>query len=279
MNGGITITLGDRAENHVGMQILGVGAERGYTLADLLDVRSRLPEAQTDLIALHSQHERLPEAHLLVIRGAVPNHQEVYQELCVLPWDRQYYSKRHVNRVNAKTGLPTKGVVDKHARYNLCFDNEAQEPDYAAKKGTVIALDTVPKLKAAKASIVAMLGDPGELKIEGNFYEDITVNGIGFHGDAERKKTVGLRLGASHDIVFQWFVKETSANAIAEKPRVVQIGEQIKVELQAGDVYIMTEKATGTDWMKRIVPTLRHAAGAAKFVKCKHAKRKLCEVL
>jgi hypothetical protein len=29
----------------------------------------------------------------------------------------------------------------------------------------------------------------------------------------------------------------------------------------------MSEKAVGTDWMKKIAPTLRHAAGCAKFLK------------
>jgi hypothetical protein len=31
--------------------------------------------------------------------------------------------------------------------------------------------------------------------------------------------------------------------------------------------YCMSEKAVGTDWMTKIRPTLRHAAGCAKFLK------------
>jgi hypothetical protein len=27
----------------------------------------------------------------------------------------------------------------------------------------------------------------------------------------------------------------------------------------------MSEKAVGTDWKKKVIPTLRHATGAAKF--------------
>jgi hypothetical protein len=32
-------------------------------------------------------------------------------------------------------------------------------------------------------------------------------------------------------------------------------------------MYVMSEKAVGFDWKKRIVPTLRHAAGCDKYIK------------
>ena len=37
--------------------------------------------------------------------------------------------------------------------------------------------------------------------------------------------------------------------------------------LEDGDVYMLSEKAVGTDWRKKIVPTLRHAVGGEKFTK------------
>ena len=44
------------------------------------------------------------------------------------------------------------------------------------------------------------------------------------------------------------------------------ISSPIEVKLNSGDVYIMSEKAVGYDWTKRIIPTLRHAAGANKYI-------------
>jgi len=42
------------------------------------------------------------------------------------------------------------------------------------------------------------------------------------------------------------------------------------VFLNDGDLYIMSEKAVGTDWMRnKSGYTLRHAAGAKKYLKLK----------
>jgi len=56
---------------------------------------------------------------------------------------------------------------------------------------------------------------------------------------------------------FQWFQNS--------KP----IGTRIKLILNHGDMYIMSEKAVGFDWKKRKIPTLRHAAGSEKYLTIK----------
>ena len=43
------------------------------------------------------------------------------------------------------------------------------------------------------------------------------------------------------------------------------LGNQIDIVLNSGDVYIMSEKAVGSDWKKSSLYTLRHAAGADKY--------------
>ena len=48
------------------------------------------------------------------------------------------------------------------------------------------------------------------------------------------------------------------------------IGKEIRVNLNHGDIYIMTEKAAGTDWKKSSILCLRHAAGCEKYLKTKH---------
>lgn len=77
----------------------------------------------------------------------------------------------------------------------------------------------------------------------------------GYHGDAERRKVLAVRLGASNPIHFQWFQDG--------KP----IRDHMVFELEGGDMYIMSEKTVGTDFKKRKIPTLRHAVGAEKYVK------------
>ena len=50
------------------------------------------------------------------------------------------------------------------------------------------------------------------------------------------------------------------------------ISEPFIVLLRNGDAYIMSEKATGTDWMRKSIATLRHAAAGdanSKYFKTK----------
>lgn len=39
------------------------------------------------------------------------------------------------------------------------------------------------------------------------------------------------------------------------------ISNTLQINLDGGDLYIMSDKATGNDWHKRNINTLRHAAG------------------
>jgi hypothetical protein len=42
------------------------------------------------------------------------------------------------------------------------------------------------------------------------------------------------------------------------------ISDPIKFILNNGDIYIMSDLATGKNWKKKKIPTLRHAAGFEK---------------
>ena len=103
--------------------------------------------------------------------------------------------------------------------------------------------------------IVSCGDKTNKLFAEGNFYYDLKQCGIGFHGDSERKIVIAIRFGdTSIPFHYQWFQQG--------KP----IGNRIKLKLNPGDVYVMSEKAVGTDWKKRIIPSLRHSAGCKKYL-------------
>jgi len=144
--------------------------------------------------------------------------------------------------------------VSKKARHNLCFGENSQAPDYENGKGTVVAFRDVPLLEKIRSVLGDFLGEKGkDLVAEGNLYFDIDACGIGFHGDAERRIVVAIRVGASIPLCYQWFLNGEA------------IGEPIEIILNHGDVYVMGAKAVGTDWRKKKIYTLRHAAGAKKF--------------
>ena len=151
-----------------------------------------------------------------------------------------------------------KKVLNKHARFNLCFAEIGQKAAFDEGKGTIISYSDVKHLKHLRSKLPDFFGPKAEgLACEGNYYYDVTKCGIGFHGDSERKRVIGVRLGASIPLHFQWF-KDC-------KP----IGKRVKIILKHGDMYVMSEKATGNDWKQRSKATLRHAAGSKKYLTIK----------
>lgn len=186
---------------------------------------------------------KVEDAYILIARNFLPKKNAkrlLYKQLAMYKWDRKYYDTRR------------KCVLNKHARANVCFDETHQEPIYEEGKGTILSWDEIPELKRLRDKIGLVIGAKGQnLICEGNWYDNKDKNGIGWHGDAERTKVVALRLGATMPIVFHWFYKS------------VPIGNTFTLNVNDGDLYIMSEKA---DWKSRNKYTLRHAAGAKKYI-------------
>jgi hypothetical protein len=265
----ITITFGDQAENHAGMQKIGKMAKDGYSLEDLTLIAKtfRKKRGECELIDLVKEaklddEKDVEPAYILILRKGV--------EILLRPWrDRDStappttskYADNLYEELSAldvdKKALMRGRVVNKHARHNLCFAEFPQEPDYENGKGRIVAYCDVPYLEEVRENLISYMGHKAvDMHAEGNFYYDLSKCGIGFHGDSERKRVIGIRLGESFPLHYQWYQNTEP------------IGKRIKIEnLEHGDVYIMSEKAVGTDWKKRKIPTLRHAAGCKKFIK------------
>ena len=255
-NTAICITAGEQSENHVGMQINGEGlCKHGFSIEDLIRFKTILEEkgVQSEFHRLdeyldESERENVEPAGLLFIRNAIEQitgekAEEMMKEQLAFEWDKKYWDTRRSR------------VLNKRARYNVCYGEEAQEPDYENKKGTIISYSDVPILKKWKDSLGIIFGEKAEkLEVEGNLYYDTKKCGIGFHGDSERKKVIACSLGETRPIHWQWYHKSK------------KIGERIQFELHNGDMYIMSEKTSGFDWKLRSKKTLRHAAGT-KYVK------------
>lgn len=231
----ITLTICEQAENHVGMQKIGAPVSQGLSLQDLFLVQSQFED--TELINLGK--EKISDAYILVIRNGVQkilgsddSSDALYAEQSELNWD--------------KKALMRGKVVNKRARHNLCYGPQSQEPDYQQGKGRVIPFEQCPLLTSCIKYFEALL-DLSDLVAEGNRYYDSKCY-IGFHGDAERKIVIGIRLGREMFLHFQMFLN-------CEK-----VGKQTSIKLSHGDIYIMTEAAAGHNWKKRKIHTLRHSA-------------------
>jgi hypothetical protein len=225
---------------------------QGFTLEDLQEMRVRMEELgiACELITLSDASK--PDAHVLLMKRAVTHllrrnkssltQMDMFNEQTKLAYDKQAFMYGR--------------VVNKHARWNLCFDDAGRGPAYEEGKGTIVGYDEVPLMKQLRDQFGSLFGPKAEgLKVESNYYYDTTKCGIGYHGDSERVKVIAMRLGySSMPIYYQWYYKGDP------------VGERIEIPLNAGDMYVMSEKAVGADWKKKNVYTLRHATGCSKFV-------------
>lgn len=235
-----TITFGDMAENHKGMQIIGKQLESGYTLSDILDIYQYFIHiyAKTKLIDLGNN------AYVLVVKHGLS----------------KLLNNNVDNFINEQLSLQkdTKAfmygrVVNKHARHNLCFGSSNQEPNYELGKGRIYSFENLPYLNELRNKLKNIHHKNNNIVAEGNYYYDVSKCGIGYHGDSERKIVIGVRIGQPLPLYYKWYKNNK------------QISHRIEIKLDGNDIYFMSEKATGNDWKKKLIPTLRHATGSKKY--------------
>lgn len=240
----ITLTFSNVVENSVGMEQIGsIHDYKPFSIEDLTRIYENYT-GEKELISLTLEENLRPgnviyePASVLVLRNYYDNSDSLFNKLINLEWDTKALMKGEVK--------------NKLARYNLCFADFEQEPDYINGKGKVIKIDTIDELSEVRTKIGELTSYHG-LKAEGNYYFDCEKTGINYHGDKERNIVIGFRLGDSISLCFNWFYYNKS------------IGNKFTINLNHGDLYIMSEKAVGHDWMKRSQLTLRHAAGCSKY--------------
>ena len=248
----VTITFSDVVENGVGMEQIGTrlfDLGRQFTPGYLRMLAEKYPGSRLiDLSLLPSLNSSTEDASacVLIIPGFCAHPEEALQELLALQWDTKALFRGQVK--------------NKLARHNLCFSESSREACYEQGKGTVIGFDQLPLLSEMREKVKRLIpqGEGEESftpQAEGNLYYDVSKTYIGLHGDTERTFVIGLRLGEQIPLHFQWFLK-------TEK-----LGEKTTVQFSPGDAYVMSFKAVGTDWKKRLIPTLRHAAGDIRLIK------------
>lgn len=244
----ICITAGEQSENHVGMKINGNGlSKKGFSIKDIRNFKKILKKNSINyeyyrldkLVSI----DNLEKASLLIIRNGVnqlllDSPDDMLNEQLTFEWDKKYWDTR------------SNKVLNKRARYNVCYGEKNQEPDYENKKGRIVSFDNLPKLNNWRNKLGEIFGTiSSNLEMEGNMYYNIDKCGINFHGDSERKKVIACSLGESRPIHWQWYHKGNP------------IDKRLEFELNHGDMYIMSEKTTGNDWKTFDKKTLRHAAG------------------
>ena len=249
-----SLTFGDVAENHKGMQKIGTLSNSGFNLSDMNKMKEwfEAKGCKCNIVNLHwlldENLQKDNQAYLLTVKNAVNallddenGKHALFKEQDELEKDTKAFMYGR--------------VVNKHARHNLCFGEAHQAPNYEEGMGTVYAFDEVPLLKRIRHKLGEVIGEKGNnLQAEGNYYYDVKKCGIGFHGDTERKKVIAFRLGAKIPLCYAWYHDNEA------------ISDIITIDnLEHGDMYVMSEKTTGFDWKSKTKYTLRHAAGCEKY--------------
>lgn len=258
----LTYTYG-MIENGVRMQQIGELEPRGYTLKDLKGIRRKFRDMSIEcrLLALSRalplkeyDDDRHQDAAILIIHNGIDkllgegSADMLLEEQKKLKWDKHKFMRGR--------------VVNSIARYNLCYSDFSQEPNYNKGMGRVIDFNDLPLTSKLRTKLMLIIpfpkhdddNDEPKLNCEGNYYYRPSC-GIGFHGDGERKTVICASLGATTQLDYQWFQDNKS------------IGERVSLDINHSDIYVMSEKATGNDWLKKKdhLCTLRHAAGDLKY--------------
>lgn len=239
----ITLTFSECVENSTGMEHIGDTSNMGFKKNDIYKAINYCKTHNIEY-TLYDLSKIIPPGAIngdcclfLVMKQFINNEKskQMFDMLSQLNWDSKYFDVRR-NK-----------VLNKHARHNLCFANYNSEPDYENRMGRVYNMGDIPELFELKEQIKDMIGL--DFFCEGNYYYDLRKCGIGWHGDGERKKNVGVRFGDTLDLHFRWYYMNQIVSDI------------LTVTLNSGDAYIMGDKTIGNDWKKRTIYTLRHACG------------------
>lgn len=262
---GVTLTFGDVSENFVGMAKQGKLHESGFTHGDLIRIAEMFPEnaEMYDLRGLLDNHSNveLPQCYVLILRNPFPELVEPLTEIMLRDEEMFDDNGNLVGVEWDKCKVQRRKVVNSRARYNLCFSDlgpadsykySADFSDVANANGTVYNINSIEPLRLLHEEIKKF--NVGTLEVEGNYYYDLEKTYIGFHGDRERKKVIGYRLGDVFPLHFRWHHHATP------------ISEHATVLLNPGDMYLMMEFAAGFSKMKKTAISIKHAAGFPEII-------------
>ena len=259
-NSRYAITFGETAILHVGGKQFGSKhLKNGFSVEELKIISNELKN-YSEYISLS---DNLPkelrtenEAGVLVIRCNMPESDNVFSINRCLADNLYKEQQLNVKYDNKYWDNRSSKTLNKRARENIIFGNDEIQHSADYIQPTVKSFYKLPFLMKIKNNLQDLLGKKTcDLHAEGNHYHH-TRSGIGYHGDSERKIVMCLSLGKSSLIRFNWRMPHSSNHTLTP----------IDIKLNHGDIYIMSEKATGYDWKQRSKVRVVHAAGHANYI-------------
>lgn len=258
------LTFSCFAEGHVGMkieknQIAKDGKNRALHVGDLITLQSKIGG---EMIYLRQDiGGREPDACVLVLRDGMQrfgvDKDVLLNQIQNLPAvDKQLLNTRQ------------KKVQNKHKRHNCNFGDQIIQADIANGQSTMYNfkctfVSEVKKLRDAFTGVglAHKMETMTDLLAEANIYyaDEYKKNhfcGIGYHGDAERPNSpvIGCNVGKTRYLSFRSFHRSRYYR------------DEVRIKLNHGDIYFMSEHAVGVNWKKSGSVVYRHRAGSLKFL-------------
>jgi hypothetical protein len=218
----------------------GVKAERGFSAEKLRGI--------------HQNNPTSTRIHELTPHCTDPSARDAVVLVIALPKALADAARDEVEAMPFATKTIGRGgkVCDAHTRHLAYIGPQAQDADPETGQQPVRTWGQLPASAAVRDYVNEVLGDT-ECQVGCALrYPNIFECGIGWHGDAERRKSIVVRVGnnsAKNPLFFMWF-RHWDA-----------ISKPIPVHLEHGEVAVACEVAVGTDWKSSSIPTVRHATG------------------
>ena len=253
------ITFGEVAILHVGGEELGSGIrDNGFTTNELKSLAEKLGELAEYISVSSSLPDSLKkdnDAGVLVLRtgnsgqDSIPISKDFADRLYMEQDKKVIYDNKYWDNRRGKT-------LNKRARTNIVFGEKERVHSSDYRLSSVKSFENLPQLDKFRKLLPIVFGEKASgLNAEGNNYFH-NKSGIGFHGDAERKVVICLSLGKSSVLRYHWRMPGSSDHTL----------EPVDIRLNHGDIYIMSEKATGFDWKKRSKVRVVHGAGHTSYI-------------
>ena len=230
----ITLNFCDNIESN---DNIGEESDYGFSNNDILRVHSQFSETSEiynlkDMLPPSIQD--IPDVFILIIRN---NGNNILDQLLQILITSESNSDGIITGVQWDTEKYKNGQIKQSKeKYKLIFKDLYEEykinSNYQLNKGTIYNYKRIPQLEYIKCFFESILYGP--FVIEGNCYYNKKECYTSMHRDKKRKKVIGLKLGGSSPLNFRWY------------HGTIRCSETKTIILNHGDIYILSELATGS---------------------------------
>jgi hypothetical protein len=179
-------------------------------------------------ILLQFDNRRTEIATILVIPNYIKN--DLYQTLLSVDWDKKVLLRNK--------------VVNRIGKYVISIHDEAQEPNYEQGQYRVLSYNELEDLKVVKNNVNKIVNQ-NNLLCKGDYNYNHEKLKLKYQG-GKVNNMICIHLGDPIQLSYKWFFSNKA------------VSESTGFTLNHGDLYIMSEKATGHDYKLKKNPILKY---------------------